>query len=498
MPSPFFAPLAIPPGVFRSGNEYQAKGRWYDTNLVRWYDRSVLGPILGWVTKSTSTVTGKPRAIVTWRDNSGSRWAAIGTQSNLYAMDDAGTIKDIAPSSFASGRADATTLLGYGAGKYGFWAYGTPRPDTGNVLPATVWDLDIFGQYLVGCSHDDGKIYEWQLDFATPAKAAVITNAPTTCYGIVVAPQRFLIALGAGGNPRKLQWSDQGDETTWAPLATNQAGSLEVPAGKLIAGRAVGDQVLLLSDIEAHVCDYVGLPFVFNRRKVGDKCGAISKRCIVASGPMAAWWSTSGFWLYDGVCRPLPCEVWDDLLRNLTVAQQSKITGFHNAKNSEFWWFYPANGATEISNYVFWSYKYDYWNIGAMTRLAACEPGIFVTPFMCGDDGYVYDHENGYSYGGATPYARSGPVELAQGDRVMQVVGFIPDEKTVGDVTVSFQTRSYPDASASSVSAVTLDGSGKADVRFSARQVELVVTGARSTNWRWGEPRLAIQAGGRR
>ena len=30
------------------------------------------------------------------------------------------------------------------------------------------------------------------------------------------------------------------------------------------------------------------------------------------------------------------------------------------------------------------------------------------------------------------------------------------------------------------------------------RQVELVVTGARSTNWRWGEPRLAIQQAGRR
>jgi len=256
--------------------------------------------------------------------------------------------------------------------------------------------------------------------------------------------------------------------------------------------------VLLLSDIEAHVCDYVGLPFVFNRRKVGDKCGAISKRCIVASGPMAAWWSRSGFWIYDGVCRPLKCDLWDDLLRNLTVAQQSKISGFHNAQNSEFWWLYPSGGATEITNYVFWSYKYDYWATGTMARLSGCEPGIFVTPFMCGDDGYVYDHEIGSSFGGASAFARGGPFEIGDGDLMVQALGLIPDEKTVGDVSVSFRTRNYPNGAETVLGSTTLDSSGKADIRFSARQVEIVITGGSSPVWRWGEPRLAVQPAGRR
>ena len=214
MGTPKLVPLHLPPGVFRSGTERESKGRWYDTDKVRWYDQVQLGPILGWVTKSTSAVTGKARAIITWKDNTGdsgrgSRWAGIGTHSNLYVMDDGGVVKDITPAGFTAGRADATVLLGYGEGKYGFWGFGTPRPDTGNVLPATVWDLDIWGQYLIGCSHDDGttggSLYMWQLDFATPTKAAAITNAPANCYGVVVAPQRFILALGAGGNPRKLQ-----------------------------------------------------------------------------------------------------------------------------------------------------------------------------------------------------------------------------------------------------------------------------------------------------
>lgn len=505
MAIPSLFPLKFAPGVFKSGTEYQAKSRWYDTNLVRWYDQVVLGPILGWVTKSTSTVTGSARAIITWKDSTGdsgrgSRWAAIGTHSKLYAMDDTGVLTDITPVGFTSGRADATTLLGYGEGKYGSWGWGTPRPDTGNTLPATVWDLDVFGQYLVGCSHDDGttggKIYEWQVNIAVVA--AVIANAPTSCYGIVVSPQRFLIALGAGGNPRKLQWCDQGAETVWTPTALNQAGSLEVPQGKLICGRAVGDQVLVLSDIEAHVCDYIGLPYVFSRRKVGDKCGAISKRCIVASGPLAAWWSKSGFWLYDGVCRPLPCDVWDELLRTLTVAQQSKISGFHNAQNSEFWWFYPGSGATENSNYVFWSYKYNYWNIGTLERQAGSDPGIFNEPFCVKSDGYIYVHESGAAYAGASPYARSGPVQIANGDRLATVLSLIPDEKTVGDVSVSFRTRNYPNGAETVLASTTLDSSGKADIRFSARQVEIVITGSSSPTWRWGEPRLSVQAAGRR
>jgi len=279
-----FLPLQIPPGVFRSGTEYQAKGRWYDTNLVRWYDRVVLGPVLGWIRKSNTAVTGTPRAIVTWRANDGIRRAAIGTHSKLYAMSSSGVLTDITPGGFTSGRTDATVLLGYGQDTYGSWAYGTPRPDVGNVLPATVWDLDIWGQHLVACSHDDGKLYEYQ----NAGSAAVIANAPTGCYGLVVHPKRLLIALGAGGNPRKYQWSDLGDNTVWAPAATNQAGSSEIPQGKLICARAVGDQVLLLSDIDAHVLDYIGLPFVLSGRKVGDACGAISKGCMISSGSFAA------------------------------------------------------------------------------------------------------------------------------------------------------------------------------------------------------------------
>lgn len=499
MAIPKLFPLAIPPGVFRSGTLYQSKGRWYDSHLCRWYDSVALGPIGGWRTKTTSTMTGTPRAIITWRDNTGVRRTAIGTHSKLYHMTSTGVLTDITNAAFVAGRTDATSGTGYGTGLYGANTYGTPRPDgASNPLTATMWDLDVWGQYLVGCSHDDGVLWEWQNDTGTDA--AAIANAPTSCYGLVVHPVGILIALGAGGNPRKFQWCDIRANTVWTPAATNQAGSNEIQQGKLICGRAVGQQVIALTDIDAHVLEYRGLPFVIVARKVGDACGAISKGCMVTTGSFAVWWSKSGFWMYDGAVRPIQCDVWDDLQRNMSVAQQSKVTGFHNAKNQEIWWFYPRNGI-ENSHYVYWSYKNPnalHWGNGELSRLAACAPGIFENPFAVASDGNVYEHEYGGQYSGDTPEAQSGPLQIGNGDRRAHVLGIVPDENTSGQVSVSFLAREYPNADEETLGEATLDNTGKADVRFSARQAQLVVTGATSASWRWGEPRLKVVAGGRR
>ena len=89
-----------PPGVFRNGTPYQAKGRWSDCNLVRWKD-GLLQPLGGWerVIDATSTINGIGRAMITWRDFTGARWLAIGTNSNLYIFTSlSGTASEITPS----------------------------------------------------------------------------------------------------------------------------------------------------------------------------------------------------------------------------------------------------------------------------------------------------------------------------------------------------------------------------------------------------------------
>ena len=235
-----YIPLKLPPGVFRNGTEYQAAGRWYDANLVRWYE-GTLRPINGWRTRSNSQMSGSCRGIITWRDNGADRWIAAGTHTKLYVMNALGTLKDITPVGFTTGYASSTVLTGYGYNAYGSFAYGVARPDTGTPTAATTWSLDTWGEYLIACSSTDGKLYEWQLGFSTPTLAAAITNAPTGNKAVLVTQERIIFALGAGGNPRKVQWCDQENNTQWTPAGDNLAAkgvSIDtmIEAGLLIHG----------------------------------------------------------------------------------------------------------------------------------------------------------------------------------------------------------------------------------------------------------------------
>jgi hypothetical protein len=48
-----YIPLQIPPGVYKNGTEYQSKGRWNGSNLVRWYEGTIR-PGGGWRKRATS------------------------------------------------------------------------------------------------------------------------------------------------------------------------------------------------------------------------------------------------------------------------------------------------------------------------------------------------------------------------------------------------------------------------------------------------------------
>jgi hypothetical protein len=491
-----YIPIKLPPGVYRNGTEYQAAGRWHDASLVRWYENT-LRPVLGWRTRSASAVTGSCRGIITWRDNSASRFIALGTHSKLFAMNEAGTLKDITPTSFSVGYASAQVSTGYGYSTYGNFAYGVARPDTGSIIPATTWSLDTWGEYLIACSNHDGKIYEWQLGFTTPTLAAVITNAPTSNKAIMVTAERFLFALGAGGNPRKVQWCDQENNTLWTPAGDNQAGDYELTTpGSLLAGKRVKGVNLLFTDVDVHTANYVGAPFVYGFEKAGSGCGLISAQSVAAIDTAAIWMSSSGFWIYDGYVKPLPCDVSDYIFTNINYGQKSKVYAVHNSEFGEIWWFYPSGGSNENDSYVTFNYRENHWSIGLLARTAGVDAGVFTYPLMVNPSGLVYEHEVGYNYDGSTLFAESGPVQLGNGDNIMNVRQVVPDEQTLGEAVVSFKTRLYPTGTQSSFGPYT--AANPTSVRFSGRQVNMVVTGAVLADWRVGVMRLEAVAGGKR
>jgi hypothetical protein len=451
----------------------------------------------GWRKRATGQMSGLCRGFITWRDNSANRWIAAGTHTKLYAMNEAGTLKEITPTSFTAGIADSLSKTGYGYSTYGTLAYGTARPDTGLITPATTWSMDTWGEYLIACSNADGKIYEWQLGFTTPTLAAAITNAPTSNKAVLVTAERILFALGAGGNPRKVQWCDQENNTLWTPAGDNQAGDYELATpGTLLAGKRVKGVNLLFTDVDVHTAQYVGAPFVYGFEKAGSGCGLISAQAVAAIDTAAIWMSKSGFWIYDGYVKPLPSDVSDYVFGNINFNQASKVYAVHNSKFGEIWWYYPSSGSNENDSYVTYNYREQHWNIGTLARTAGTDAGVFANPLAVSTDGYIYEHEVGFAYDSASLYAESGPVQLGNGDNIMSVRQVVPDEQTLGEAVVSFKTRNYPTGTQSTFGPYT--AANPTDVRFAARQVNMKVTGNTLADWRIGVMRLDAVPSGKR
>jgi len=75
--------LGFAPGFNQQVTELGAEGQWFDGNNVRFRYGSA-EKIGGWQQLGESRLTGAARAIHHWDDNSGIKYAAIGTNRILY------------------------------------------------------------------------------------------------------------------------------------------------------------------------------------------------------------------------------------------------------------------------------------------------------------------------------------------------------------------------------------------------------------------------------
>jgi hypothetical protein len=488
-------PFDIPPGVYRTGTDYQSRGRYFDADLWRFHE-GTSRPVGGWVARSLSPLSGAARAAISWQDNSNQPWTGVGTHTHLYAVSRSGGVSDITPVGLPAGYPDALVGGGYGDGLYGMGLYGTPRLGSDNIIPASVWSLDTWGEYLVGTM--GATIYEWQTQTGTPA--AAISGAPEA-EAILVTDERIMMALASDGDPRAVDWCDAEDNTDWTPTATNLAGGKRLQTnGSLKAGKRVNGAYLLLTDTDAHRATYVGLPFVYSFTRLETGCGVASKgAAVLAADGRVYWMGVNGFWNSDGsFVDPVPCEVFDYVFGDLNRTQISKVTTLHNSLFHEVWWWYPSAASDENDRYVYFKYLegQQHWMIGEMARLAAVDRGVLTYPQAVDADGVVYSHETGNVKDGRQPFLISGPVEMGAGDRLMWVSAYIPDETTLGEVSVSFSVRDWTMDSAFTVPAIT--ASAKTDVRFQGRAVSVTYTGEADEDFRLGSFRFDVKPGSRR
>ena len=502
--------VAPPPGVVRDATPSATPGRWWDANLMRWVG-NVLQPVGGWRAVGSAVFPTAVREMLTWRDNSGERWAAVGCDDGSawaysFALDTAYPLLATAfPPLEKPGQA-----TGYGIGTYGSDVYGLDRAsqatDDGERNFGDWWTFASWGEDLLFVCTTNGKLWRWSP--ATPeTPAAIVSNAPIDNRGVLVTSQRHVVLLGAGGDPRSVKWCSQEDPTDWTPSPTNTAGGYQVETkGLLVCGANTREGVLLLTDTDAHLMRYLGAPYVYSINKVGDACGPIGPRAVVATAAITMWMGIEGFFVWNGQPTPLPCDVQDYVFGGMNPDISPLSFGSSISTFREIWFFYPDEAALDCSRYVVWNYAENWWSIGKLARTAADPSGSIDRPIFGASDGRLYAHEQGWLDNEASRigqvYAETGTMTLGEGDRIGHVMGVVPDLRSdLGAAAFRF-FASY-EANGPETEHGPFDGVTRGDglitgPRFSARNVRMRVEAMRDAPIRVGRTRLEIVPGGRR
>ena len=453
----------------------------------------------------TDTVSEPVHGMFGWRDNSNVPWLAMGTPTKAYIYSE-GLLNDVTPAGFTEGSTDASSqIAGYGSGAYGAGDYNVGvASSVGTLLEAQSWHFDNFGELLVAVAHSDGVLYKYAPNADTDLVAITgDSGLPTDNTGVVVTPERFVMALGAGGDPRLIQWADQESLSVWNPTSENSAGDFSLSsAGAILAGARGRGETLIWTTEDLWTMQFIGGTLIFSAQQAGANCGMIGRRAYaMVRGGVAFWMGANAFFVYDGAVRPLTSDVSDYVFTDLNRTQRSKIFTMVWPEFNEVWWFYPTENSTDIDRYVCYNYQEDHWAIGELSRTAGVPRGVFDFPMMADKTGILYDHERGTTYldedqeTALVPFAESGPWVIAQGDNTMMVREIIPDENTLGDVQAQLLTRLYP--TATEISSGPFSLSNPTSVRVSGRQVALRVEQA-EPNWRVGVIRLDVVPQGRR
>lgn len=515
--------LTIPPGMRRNGTKYQTKDRWYDGQLMRFHEGNTI-PIGGWqplfdqALQIPVQLDGVARGALSWQGTSGGGFVSFGTVNKLYAF--VNSLEDITPAGFTPGNPDSTFPSGgaaYGEGFYGRLLYGKGTPGAGDIADGDVWAMDTFGSFWVGVMFpSDNILYVWDNVLANVAVPAA--NAPTANRGCFVTPERFLVALGAGGEQRKVAWADRETTDVWTPAVDNQAGdfTLEGPGRIMAARRSRGDS-LIWTDFALYSMTFLGGTAVYGFQKRGFECGLVAPNAVVQVPSGFIWMGDRSFFSHDGYVRPLESEVGEFVFDDFNFDQRYKVNSLNIREFSEAWWFYPSKMSSENDSYVVYNYAENHWAFGRLPRTASVDSDPVVGfPVMVDQNGYVYTHENGIIRKDTegvsqNPEIESGPLEIGDGEDYAHVLQVFPDFEGVDpgfdqrpppaleSVLGTLFGAAYPQSTEESTGTFAM--TEPTSVRINGRQIRIKVQQIvpdTTPLWRLGHIRLDVRPGGKR
>lgn len=443
-----------------------------------------------------------------WRDLLKAPWAVYGSANGLFATsinaDGSYTPYTITPAGLGY---NPGGLVGYGSGLYGKGVYGVSIPGTVTLDSNSQWSLDNFGSLLVGVASQDGRLVVW--DPTTPATVAqVVPTAPVDNTLVITTDEEFLMVMGGKHNPRKVKWPSQRTYTDWTPTGTNTAGGFDLHSnGTIIGACRVPGGILVLTDTDAHLIEFIGAPYYYAPRRLSDEGGLVAKNALSATPFGAIWMGSINFWTYNGVVDKLVSTVENEAfyLSNLTKA--NLVHSGINQFAQEVWFFFPTSDSTEPNRYVAYSYNQNkYWTLGYMTRTAWLNPVWQVRPVGVYNQ-ILYQQETGLTADG-TPrsvYAESGFIDIQEGTNSYRVDRVYPDivDPTGAEITaslnMSFKRKQAPNAPIRPYGPFSMHSDkGYVVIRMRARQISMKVEETVAAKWVLGNTKLRIKDAGSR
>lgn len=421
--------------------------------------------------------------------------------------------------------------FGWGTGTWNLGTWSTPRSSSNVTLDMRQWSMNNWGEDLIFTARD-GSTYLWNTsDGLSGNPAQAIANAPTaSTLSVVSTETRHLILMGtettigdaSTQDKMFIRFSDQENFDSFVANATNSAGSQRIAGGSEIrCARPAKGTILIWTDTTMHSMSFIGAPFIFGFRQLGNDCGSVGLNAAIVIDDVAYWMSDGQFFRYAGAVQEIPCSVLNYVFNDINKTQYGQVYAGQTSNFSEVIWYYCSSNSDQIDRYVIYNYLENTWYFGNLARSTYQDNGVELNPLgteffadsvantysqingLTKGRSLIYRHESGVDADGQvlSSFIQSGDGDIADGETFSFINKVIPDfQNMTGNAIITLKVRDYPNDTKTSGEAITVNNTTRFfNTRIRGRQSSVrIENNAIGDSWRFGTLRVNIRPDGKR
>ena len=421
--------------------------------------------------------------------------------------------------------------FGYGTGTWNLSTWSTPRSTSNVTLDMRQWSINNWGEDLL-ITKRDGESYLWDTSGGMSGNpATLIANAPTaSTLSVISTETRHFICMGtettigdvSTQDKMFIRFSDQEDFDQFTPNVTNSAGSQRIAGGSEIrCAKPAKGTILIWTDTTLQSMSFIGPPFIFGFRQLGNDCGAVGLNSAIVVDDVAYWMSDGQFFRFAGAVQEIPCPVLNHVFDDINKAQYSQVYAGQTSDFSEIVWYYCSSASDQIDKYVIYNYLENSWYFGSLARSTYQDNGVELNPIateffpnetantyvqingLTEGRSLIYRHESGVDADGSalSAFIESGDGDIADGETFSFINKVIPDFKNqTGNAVITLKARDYPNDTKTTGEAITVSNTTSFyNSRIRGRQASIKIENSElGSNWRFGTLRINVRPDGKR